>query len=158
MRRRDALEVDFLDLRDVALPLCTGEPAQSEAERAAVNEARQWVTNIEAMLIASPVYNYSLSAALKNFIEWTGKAWQDKPVGFCCAAGGRSSYMAVMGLANALMLDFRCWVVPRFIYSSAEQVDPETGRLLDDQITGRIEMLCEDLIRIADALTTSPSI
>ena len=46
-----------------------------------------------------------------------GRAFTGKPVGFVCAAGGRSSYMAVLGLANSLMLDFRCLIVPRFVAS-----------------------------------------
>jgi FMN reductase len=38
----------------------------------------------------------------------------NKVVGFLCAAGGKSSYMSVMRLANSLMLDFRCLIIPHF--------------------------------------------
>ena len=53
-------------------------------------------------------------------IELTGKKWENKVVGFACAAGGRSSYMSVMGIANSLMLDFRCLIVPRFVFATGD--------------------------------------
>ena len=28
----------------------------------------------------------------------------------------------IMGLANSLMLDFRCWIVPRFVYVTGADV------------------------------------
>ena len=39
------------------------------------------------IVLATPVYNYHVSAATKNLIELTGSAWEDKLVGFLCAAG-----------------------------------------------------------------------
>ena len=68
----------------------------------------------DAIVVAVPIYVYDTNAAIKNFVDLSGRAWTDKPVGFLCAAGGPSSYMAILGLANSLMLDFRCLIVPRF--------------------------------------------
>ncbi len=66
-----------------------------------------------------PVYNYDVNAVAKNFIELMGEdALGNKTVGFMLSAGGGGSYMAVMPFANSLMLDFRCWIVPRFLYVS----------------------------------------
>ncbi len=53
-------------------------------------------------------------------IELAGSAWEDKIVGFLCAAGGMSSYMSVMAYANSLMLDFRCVIIPRFVYATGD--------------------------------------
>ena len=72
------------------------------------------------MIVAAPVYNYDVSASAKNMIELTGNAWEDKMVGFLCAAGGMSSYMSVMAYANSLMLDFRCVIIPRFVYATGD--------------------------------------
>ena len=78
----------------------------------------------KAILLATPIYNYDVSAAAKNMVELTGSAWRDKTVGFICAAGGTSSYMSVMGLANSLMLDFRCIILPRFVYATDTSHSP----------------------------------
>jgi FMN reductase len=63
-----------------------------------------------------------VNAAAKNWLELVGGKWlEDAAVGFICAAGGRASYMSVMGFANALQLDFRAWIVPRFVYVTDNQ-------------------------------------
>jgi FMN reductase len=58
--------------------------------------------------------------------------------------------MSAMGLANSLMLDFRCLIVPRFIYATGDFF--EGDRLADDVIQGRIEVLVEETLRLASAL------
>ena len=58
-------------------------------------------------------------------IELTGSSWEDKIVGFLCAAGGTTSYMSVMAYANSLMLDFRCVIIPRFVYATGNAFDDD---------------------------------
>ena len=90
-----------------------------------------------------PVYNYDVNAVAKNYIEHMGKdALEAKTVGFLLSAGGAGSYMAVMPFANSLMLDFRCWIVPRFLYVSK---DLEEGRL-PAPLEERLDGLLADLL------------
>jgi FMN reductase len=108
------------------------------------------IEQADGVLIAAPVYNYDVAAATKNMIELTGSAWEDKVVGFVCAAGGHASYMSVMAYANSLMLDFRCVIIPRFAFATAEAFDGE--RITDKKITQRIEQVAEELVRFTKAL------
>ena len=96
------------------------------------------------------MYNYDASAATKNLIELTGQAWTNKVIGFLCAAGGSGSYMSIMGLANSLMLDFRCLVIPRFVYATKEAF--AEGRVSDSQVDDRIQELAETLTRLSKAM------
>jgi FMN reductase len=100
-------------------------------------------------LIATPVYNYNINAALKNLIELTGSAWTDKVVGFICSAGGKNSYMSVMSLANSLMLDFRSIIIPRFVYSD------DDNEQLDSSIKKRLDQLFFELIRFVKGLKSN---
>ena len=102
------------------------------------------------ILVAAPVYNYDVAAAAKNMIELTGSAWEDKVVGFLCAAGGTASYMSVMAYANSLMLDFRCVIIPRFVFATSEAFDGEN--ITDKKITERVEKVANDLVRFTKAL------
>lgn len=136
----------LLDLRETPLPLCDGA-ACYELEN--VQRVSQLVRKADGVLIASPIYNYNVNSVAKNLIELTGRAWQDKVVGFLCAAGGRSSYMGVMSLANSLMLDFRCFILPRFVYASDESFH---NHALDPKVDDRLAKLVEELIRVASAL------
>ena len=100
--------------------------------------------------MATPIYNYDVGGATRNLVALTGPAWRGKVVGFLCAAGGRSSYMAVMSLASSLMLDFRCVVVPRFVFAGDE--DFQDGRLESSLVEERIGTLAEELHRMGMAL------
>ena len=107
----------LIDLRQHPLPLCGTDTAYDDP---VVAKIRQIVGAASAIILTAPIYNYDVNAATKNMIELTGKKWENKVVGFACAAGGRSSYMSVMGIANSLMLDFRCLIVPRFVFATGD--------------------------------------
>ena len=144
--------VEFLDLRDLDLPMCDAGAAYGggDAQRLA-----QAVLAADAILLAVPIYNYDVNAAAKNVIELTGKAWSGKTVGFLCAAGGQGSYMSVMPLANSLMLDFRSFIIPRFIYATGK--DFTEADLPAEPLLERIHELAAEITRVATALThTTP--
>ncbi|MCX6367968.1 MAG: NAD(P)H-dependent oxidoreductase [Armatimonadetes bacterium] len=96
------------------------------------------------IIFAVPIYNFDVNAAAKQVIEDHGGALEGKTVGFLCQAGGQRSYMSVMSFANALMLDFRCWIVPRFVYATGNDFDE--GQL-GETVRGRIEELVETLLK-----------
>lgn len=137
----------LLDLRETPLPLCDGEACYGLEN---VQRVGAMVREADGILLASPIYNYNINSVAKNLIELTGRAWQDKVVGFLNAAGGRSSYMGVMSLANSLMLDFRCFILPRFVYATDEHF--EGDETLDPKTEGRLVALVDELIRVATAL------
>jgi NAD(P)H-dependent FMN reductase len=141
------VDADMLDLRDYELPFCDGDTCY---EMPVVQELTRVVRDAEGVLFATPVYNFDASAAAKNLVELTGNAWRGKVVGFLCAAGGPSSYMAVMGLANSLMLDFRCVVLPRFVY--AIDADFRGDEIESEPVHERLEEVTATLVRFAGAL------
>lgn len=139
--------VSFLDLRDHPLPLCDGGSSRRHSNVARV---REQLRAASGLIVATPVYNYDASAAVKNLIELTGEAWQDKVVGFLCAAGGVSSYMSIMSLANSLMLDFRCVIVPRFVYAIGEAFVNE--RIVSPEVAERVAELARRTAQLSGLL------
>lgn len=138
---------ELIDLRMQPIPFCDGHEASSAPAARALAER---VREADAVILAVPIYNFDANAVAKNLIELTGRAWTEKVVGFLCAAGGRGSYMSIMPLANSLMLDFRCLIVPRFVFATDANFD-EDGRP-DGGTDGRIAQLCGEVARIAGAL------
>ena len=138
---------ELIDLREWDLPICDGDAAYSHP---AVSRLQGRIAGASAILLAAPVYNFDLNAAAKNVVELTGSAWKEKPVGMLCAAGGRASYMAPMGLANSLMLDFRSWILPRFVYATKSDFDAD-GRP-SREIQGRINELARETVDLARGL------
>ena len=134
----------FVNLADYQLPLCNASDCYTSDY---VIQLQTWIQEAHGILIATPVYNYDASAATKNLIELTGKAWSEKVVGFLCAAGGKGSYMSLMGLANSLMLDFHCLIIPRFVYVTKEAF--RDGVLEDGEIKERLDEVLEKLVHLS---------
>ena len=141
------VEVDFVDLQDKNLPFCDGVDSSKHPEAL---ELRAKVEACEGVLLTAPVYNYDVNAAAKNFIELTGRAWTGKVVAMAVSAGGQRSGMSPMGIINSLMLDFRCIVIPRFVY--AARGDFDDNRCMTDACEERVSELCNELTRVANAL------
>ena len=137
----------FMDLREHPLPLCDGGKAYGDAN---VKIVEAQIKEADCIIVGFPVYNYSCSAALKNLVELTGRAWENKVVGFVCAAGGKSSYMSVMNIATSLMLDFRSVIVPRFVYADGEGFSGV--EISDPSLRKRLEELALSSTRFAQAL------
>ncbi len=138
---------ELVDLREWDLPICDGNECYNHPS---VEPMSQKVKTAKAVLIASPVYNYDLNAAAKNVVELTGRAWLEKPVGMLCMASGHGSYMSPIGLANSLMLDFRCHIVPRFVYATSDDFTEDHAP--SPVLGGRIRQLVEASVDLADAL------
>jgi FMN reductase len=145
--QRKKINCDWIDIREMDLPLCDADKCYAMPGSKKLAEA---IESADGVLIAAPVYNYDVAAATKNMIELTGSAWKNKIVGFLCAAGGHASYMSVMAYANSLMLDFRCVIIPRFAFATAEAFDGE--HVTDKKITARIEQVADELVRFTNAL------
>ena len=139
-------DAKIIDLRKISLPLCDGNTCY---DNPIVDELKREIKNSSSILIASPIYNYDLNSVAKNLIELTGKAWIEKLVGFISAAGGQGSYMSPMSYANSLMLDFRCIIIPRFVYADTSCFNH--GKI-SDSIKERIEELVDASILLSKAI------
>ena len=140
-------EAELIDLRNLILPFCDGGTAFGDANVAMLSEK---VEQAAAVALAVPIYNYDVGGAARNLIALTGSAWNDQIVGLMGAAGGQRSYMSILPIANSLMLDFRCVIIPRYIYANRQSF--EEGRLIDPAIEERIARLAHDLHHFAAGL------
>jgi FMN reductase len=141
-------EAAFVDLRTIPLPFCDAGECYGDAN---VRQLQESIIAASAITIATPIYNYETGGATRNLVALTGQAWKGKVVGFLCAAGGEGSYMAVMTLANSLMLDFRCLIVPRFVYATGAAF--ADGQLTNAAVQQRIAELARELHRVGAALS-----
>jgi NAD(P)H-dependent FMN reductase len=135
-------DVIVVDLAVATLPFCDGTTCYKDPR---VHEVTALVKSCAAAVWVSPIYNYDLNAAAKNFLELTNQAWAEKVVGFVVQAGGARSYMAPMAFANSLMLDHRCRIVPRFVYIEREDF---SGSVLaaDGEPRQRLVRLARELL------------
>lgn len=131
----------LVDLRTLDLPQCGQEGCYEHPDVVRVRGLARGATHL---LFATAVYNYDVGSSAKNLIELLGKhALVGKTVGLLCAASGRGSYVAPMSFANSLMLDFRCWIVPRFVFALSG--DFEGGRIVNPAVIERVGRLTVEL-------------
>ena len=138
--------INFIDLKDMEIPFCDGDKCY---DNSIVKELKETISNAETIIIASPVYNYDLNAAAKNLIELTGRAWTDKIVGFILAAGGKGSYMSPLSFMNSLMVDFRCLIIPRFVYAEGSLFDNSN---MKEELKDRLDELVNKSIALSKSI------
>ena len=138
---------ELVDLQDYDLPLSDAGACYGHED---VLELTPKVLEAKGIIVATAIYNYDVNSATKNLLELTGKAWEGKVVGFICAAGGHGSYMSIMPFANSLMLDYRCHIIPRFVYAAPSHIDE--GTFGDEALNRRVEELAVETQRVTDGL------
>ena len=146
--KKQKRDVEWFDLAESTLPPCDGGAAYGDPN---AQTLASLIQDAEAVFLASPVYNFDVNSVAKNAIELTSRAWTGKVVSIMLAAGGQGSYMSAMGLANSLMLDYRCIIVPRFVYTLSDAF--EHDQIVDESVRERMQLLVSETTAIADALS-----
>jgi NAD(P)H-dependent FMN reductase len=145
---REGVAVDLVDLAHESLPPCDGATCYADEQVLAMTKR---VEAADLLAVCFPVYNYQPNAAAKNFVELTNAAWKDKVVTFVANAGGDRSYLAPLPLANALMVDHRCVIVPQFLYLPPAAFDAAGAVVLDPLAAEVCEMQVDSSLRLARA-------
>ncbi|MFO0983398.1 MAG: NAD(P)H-dependent oxidoreductase [Planctomycetota bacterium] len=77
--RAAGAEVTLIDLRDHPLPLYDGDLEATQGLPANAHAMRALFLAHQGLLIASPEYNSSITAVLKNTIDWVSRPVPDEP-------------------------------------------------------------------------------
>jgi chromate reductase, NAD(P)H dehydrogenase (quinone) len=100
----DGVEVVLHPLDDV--PLYHGDVEAREGYPAGVVALRRAIADADGLLLASPEYNWSTTAVLKNAIDWASRApdapLDRKPAALLSAAGGSGGRRAQAHLRDIL--------------------------------------------------------
>ena len=123
---------------------------------AAVLEFKQQILAADAILFATPEYNYSVAGALKNAIDWASRpygesAWTGKPAAVMGASTGRQgTARAQYHLRQILVtLDMPTVNQPEVMIGDAAQRFGPDGRLTDAPTRLSIQTLLEALVQRA---------
>ena len=89
----EGVEVEPIDLRDLALPLLD-EPEMPSSGQYAHEHTKRWaaLVGVDAVVFVMPEYNRGYNAALKNAIDYLYAQWQGKPVACVGYGWGGAEY------------------------------------------------------------------
>lgn len=80
MAKSDGVEITTIDLRDYPLPLFDGDLEEREGLPENAKKLKAMFREHDGLLIASPEYNSSVTAVLKNALDWVSRAEsEDEP-------------------------------------------------------------------------------
>jgi chromate reductase len=118
-----------------------------------VRDFKEKIKAADAILIATPEYNYSIPGVLKNAIDWASRPYSDnafdsKPVAIISASigrlgGSRSQYHLRQTFVTLNMYPIND---PEVIVSHAQEKIDKDGKLTDEKTRKEIRELLESLI------------
>ncbi len=155
-------EVTFIDLHEFPLPLYDGDLEHREGLPDNAKTLRNIFRSHEALIIASPEYNASVSAVLKNALDWLSRPQPNEPPRACfvnkvaallsASTGGLGG---VRGLTHLRMIlgNLQVLVLPdqKSIPHAAKAFDDQ-GQLVDAEQQRAVEAIAIKLVRFTHAL------
>jgi chromate reductase len=119
---------------------------------AIVAEFKQKIREADAILFATPEYNYSISGVLKNAIDWASRpygdsAWEGKPAAIMGASGGNTATARAQYDLRKVMVFLNMFPINKpeiMIGGSRDKFDPD-GNLTDENTRNYIAKQLEAL-------------
>jgi len=155
-------ETRLLDLRELDLPMFN--PDHDEPTEAAA-ELIETCYAADGLLWSSPLYQGTISGALKNALDWLHLLGQrdppylhDKVIGLISAAGGTQGLQAINTMEFAVRA-LRGWAVPYVVpIAGAGRVFDSTGRIHDESIERQLMTLGSEVVRVAQRFAADSSL
>jgi FMN reductase len=147
-------EIELLDLRELDLPMYDPDADSITPAATRLIEAAHAA---DGLVWSSPLYQGSISGALKNALDWLHLLGdrdppylKDKVVGLISAAGGTQGLQAINTMEFSVRA-LRAWAVPYVVpVASAARVFDLEGRIHDDAIQQQLRMLGSEVVRVAE--------
>lgn len=137
------IEFETLDLRSLKLQFCDGRNLADYNED--MQQAYRILESADAFIFAMPVYCWSMSGVVKNLIDITAGALENKVAGILCNAGGNRSFMSSADLINVLYYESGVMTVHPVVYTSTE--DFEDGKLVAQKPLAKISTMITALMK-----------
>jgi NAD(P)H-dependent FMN reductase len=141
--RLEGVKKSYLDLRKVRMEFCDGRKLTEYSQD--LQLAAKEVADSDAYVIGMPVYCYSVSGVLKNFLDITCSGMENKPFAIVSASGGERAYLATAELQKILAFEVRCRSFPRVVFASGK--DFRDGRIVNQEIDKRLDQLTQEFVK-----------
>jgi len=156
--REAGAEVTLIALRDFPLPVFDQDLEDVAGMPVAAKELKQLFLEHHGLLIAAPEYNSSITAALKNAIDWVSRAESDdeaplaaftgKTAILCAASPGALGGLRGLVTVRSILGNIGVTVLPdQVAVSRAQEAFKADGTLADEKQTARVKQLGTQLAR-----------
>lgn len=142
--KKHKYSTELIDLRSEDMPFCDGRKLEEYPAR--IREIYSLIQESDALIFGMPVYCYSVSGPLKNFIDIFSQAFEKIPFGVCSAAGTKLSYLATADLMKILSYESKCVMVQPTVMADGKDFDK--GVLVSKEVIKKIEDMIHVLTKI----------
>ena len=155
-------ETQLLDLRELDLPMYNPDEGELNENAARLIES---CYAADALLWSSPLYQGTISGALKNALDWLHVLGErdppylhDKVIGLISAAGGTQGLQAINTMEFAVRA-LRGWAVPYVVpVATAARFFDATGRIQDEGVELQLKTLGTEGVRVASLFSADESL
>lgn len=155
-------EVTLVDLRDFPMPLYDGDLEAAEGLPPRARAFRELMIAHHAFLISCPEYNSSITAVLKNAIDWASRAQPNEPpvpafrgkvAGLLAASPGNLGGIRGLLTVRQVLSGLGTLVVAtQFGLARASEAFSEDGSLKDEAHRRAVDGVTAELVRVASRL------
>jgi chromate reductase len=143
-------EVDYIDLRDLEIPLYDGDLEAKSGIPTGVAKLADAIKNADGLVIGCPEYNGGITGVLKNTIDWVSRAknpWVSKPILLVSTSPGWFGAIKSNGVTRGILIHLKAIVVPAQItIPHADKSLDEKGKLIDPLHQTNLNAGCDELI------------
>lgn len=149
-------QIEFIDISIDEFPLYS-QDIQDQGIPEAVQNAHQLLQQADAIVLASPEYNYSISGVLKNAIDWFSRmdnqAFNGKALSIMGASPGMGTARSQYHLRQILVF-MNAFVVnkPEVMIAQAKDKFDDQGNLTDQRTIDFIDQALTSLIQLSEQL------
>lgn len=149
-------EVREVNLKELNLPIYDGD-IEAKGLPESVLKLKSAITEADVIMLASPEHNYSISAALKNVIDWTsrqGNPWDGKVAVIFGASSGAFGTLRGQFQLRQILMYLNVFILPQpqvFIRNEAEAFNSD-GTLKDQKLHEQLRALIEKSLVLAQKL------
>ncbi len=136
------LEVEYIDLRKVNLEFCNGKHLSEYSSD--LQKSYKAIEGSKIIIIWMPVYQYSMSGVLKNFIDICGWAFKNKKIWVIVNAGGPNCYMASRDLLDSLYFQYQTVNISPIPYSWS--IDFKDWKLINLKVNKKLDELVKNIL------------
>ena len=152
----------FVDLRDFPMPLYDGDLEASGGLPEATVRLRALMLQHDAVVVATPEYNASIPAVLKNAIDWLSRPhapepgvspWKHKIAGLLSSSPGALGGLRALVHLRQVLQNVGCLVVTeQFALGNAGAAFAPDGRLADGKQVAGVQVVLQRVVHVAARL------
>lgn len=143
-RSHSEVQTELLDLKHYDLQFCDGR--NPSAYTGDTRKVIDIVSSADLYLIGTPIFQSSITGALKNLFDLVPvDALYNKVMGFIATGGTYQHYLVVENQLKPIAGYFRAFVAPSYVYLHDDHFHPEK-KIVDPDVLQRIDKLAHEVV------------